>query len=82
MELEHYKELFSQLRFSYLEQMTKEKFLRYVTEEPPRIHDAEENALREEELKVSKERLQRSKREVDETLREIDEVGGRLAPGE
>ncbi|KAI5846825.1 hypothetical protein BZA05DRAFT_475842 [Tricharina praecox] len=79
-ELEHYKELFSQLRFSYLEQMTKEKFLRYVTEEPPKIHEAEENAAREAELKSAKESLQRCKKKVDETLREIDEVGARLAP--
>ena len=80
-ELEHYRELFSQLRFSYLEQMTKEKFLRYVTEEPPAIHDADENAAREAELAGAKESLQRCKREVDATLAEIDDVGGRLAPG-
>lgn len=42
-DLEHYRELFSKLRFSYVEQVTKERFLRAVTAEQPEFVDVGEN---------------------------------------
>ena len=42
-DLEHYRELFSKLRFSYVEQVTKERFLRAVTAEQPEFVDGDEN---------------------------------------
>lgn len=81
-ELSHYKELFSQLRFSYLEQVTKEKFLRSIASDPPTIYDGDDNALLEADLRDAKESLKEKKREVQEVLDELEAVGGRLADGE
>jgi hypothetical protein len=81
VELLHYKELFSQLRFSYLEQITKEKFLRDIAEDPPTIREAAENALRETEVAAAKQQLKLRKREVEELLRELEGVAARLANG-
>ncbi|KAL8775975.1 MAG: hypothetical protein Q9213_008419, partial [Squamulea squamosa] len=42
-DLTHYRDLFSKLRFSYLEQVTKEKFLRAIVGDPPLIVEHSEN---------------------------------------
>ncbi|OLL22663.1 Kinetochore protein Sos7 [Neolecta irregularis DAH-3] len=38
-DLNHFKELFSKLKFSYLEQETKEKYLKALLEDPPQFVD-------------------------------------------
>ncbi|KAA8901589.1 hypothetical protein FN846DRAFT_957076 [Sphaerosporella brunnea] len=79
VELLHYKELFGQLRFSYLEQITKEKFLRDITDDPPNIREAEDNAAREVAAAAAKAALKTRKKEVDALLAQLEEVAGRLA---
>jgi hypothetical protein len=81
IELAHYKELCSQLRFSYLEQVTKERFLRSITDDQREIPETEDNAQLEELLRGAKEKLKNSKREVDEILAELEAVAQRLVPG-
>ena len=49
-DLSHYKDLFSKLRFSYLEQVTKEKYLRSIVGDPPLLASHEDNLLLEEKL--------------------------------
>ncbi|KAI5777392.1 hypothetical protein EDC01DRAFT_597238, partial [Geopyxis carbonaria] len=64
-ELDHYKELFSKLKFNYLEQVTKEKFIRAIVEEPPEIIEPDQNVELQSELAQTKDRLQMKKREVE-----------------
>lgn len=80
-DLSHYKELFSKLRFSYLEQVTKEKFLRAITEDAPLVVEAGENEELEAKLVIAKEELRRSKREVEGILAELEGLSRRLADG-
>ncbi|RPB01462.1 hypothetical protein L873DRAFT_1803678 [Choiromyces venosus 120613-1] len=77
-DLSHYKELFSKLRFSYLEQVTKEKFLRAITEDAPLVVEAGENEELEEGLLVAKGELRKSKREVEGILAELEGLSRRL----
>ncbi|KAL7269259.1 hypothetical protein RUND412_008083 [Rhizina undulata] len=79
MDLAHYKDLFSQLRFSYLEQVTKEKCLRAITEEPPLVIEASDNDALAKQLAVSKAELKKSKLEVESLLSEIEAIGRRLS---
>jgi chromosome segregation ATPase len=44
------QELFSKLRFSYLEQVTKEKFIRAIVGDPPLVVEHQENVELEAEL--------------------------------
>ncbi|PUU76816.1 hypothetical protein B9Z19DRAFT_1087515 [Tuber borchii] len=78
-DLSHYKELFSKLRFSYLEQVTKEKFLRAITEDAPLVVEAGENEELEAKLVIAKGELRRSKREVEGILAELEGLSRRLA---
>ncbi|KAJ4336147.1 hypothetical protein N0V87_005583 [Didymella glomerata] len=78
-DLKHYKELFSKLRFSYVEQVTKEKFLRNLTEDPPRLVEAAENIEKEKEILALKASLKDRKHEVAEILRQLEERGKELA---
>ncbi|RMZ72325.1 60s ribosomal l37 [Pyrenophora seminiperda CCB06] len=78
-DLLHYKELFSKLRFSYVEQVTKEKFLRSITENPPRLVDASENDDKEREILELKANLKERKLEVAEILRQLEAKGKELA---
>lgn len=78
-DLAHYQELFSKLRFSYVEQVTKERFLRAITAEQPEFVDANENAELEEQLRGHKGALKEKKSEVRELVRELEEQGRQLA---
>ncbi|KAF9698787.1 hypothetical protein EKO04_003064 [Ascochyta lentis] len=78
-DLTHYKELFSKLRFSYVEQVTKEKFLRNLTEDPPRLVEATENFEKEAEILALKASLKERKLEVAEILKQLEEKGKELA---
>ncbi|KAL6240699.1 hypothetical protein RBB50_012409 [Rhinocladiella similis] len=64
-DLAHYKDLFSKLRFSYLEQVTKEKYLRSIVGDPPSVVGHDENAALEARLGVMKAELKDKKQAVD-----------------
>ncbi|KAF3482291.1 uncharacterized protein GIQ15_05050 [Arthroderma uncinatum] len=74
-DLTHYKELFSKLRFSYLEQVTKEKFLRAIVGDPPLVVGHSDNLELEAELAQVKEELQRRKEEVRISVEEMEKMG-------
>ncbi|KAF1913867.1 hypothetical protein BDU57DRAFT_550390 [Ampelomyces quisqualis] len=78
-DLVHYKELFSKLRFSYVEQVTKEKFLRSITENPPRLVEAPENDEKEQEILALKASLKERKLEVAEILKQLEDKGTELS---
>ncbi|KAF1945127.1 hypothetical protein EJ02DRAFT_339678 [Clathrospora elynae] len=78
-DLRHYKELFSKLRFSYVEQVTKEKFLRSITENPPRLVEARENDEKQKEILGLKASLKERKLEVAEILKQLEDKGKELA---
>jgi len=78
-DLVHYKELFSKLRFSYLEQITKEAFLKAITSEPPVIVETEENDALERKLLSTKMELGSCKKEVETVLAALDNLSLRLA---
>lgn len=78
-DLIHYQELFSKLRFSYVEQVTKERFLRAVTAEVPEFVSGGENAELEEKLRGDKEALRTKKEEVRGLIAVLEEQGRGLA---
>ena len=78
-DLAHYRDLFSKLRFSYVEQVTKERFLRAITGDPPEFVDASENAELEQELRVDKAGLKERKEEVRTLVQDLEEQGRQLA---
>lgn len=78
-DLVHYRELFSKLRFSYVEQVTKERFLRAVVAAQPEFVSAEENAELEERLKTDKDDLKAKKEEVRGLIDELEAQARSLA---
>ncbi|KKY25231.1 hypothetical protein UCDDS831_g02138 [Diplodia seriata] len=78
-DLIHYKELFSKLRFSYVEQVTKEKYLTAITADPPQIHDQSENSALEAQLVEVKASLKAQKVEAAEMLAELERRGRDLS---
>jgi hypothetical protein len=77
-DLTHYKELFSKLRFSYLEQVTKEKFIRSIVGDPPLVVEHQENVELEATLTHSKAALKAQKTEVAELVSELEKRGREL----
>lgn len=77
----HYlpQELFSKLRFSYLEQVTKEKFLRAIVGDPPLIVEQQENVELEAQLAVVKAELKAQKVEVAGMVEELEAKGRELS---
>jgi hypothetical protein len=73
------QELFSKLRFSYLEQVTKEKFLRAVTAETPLFVEPADNAALETQLAAEKEALKAQKAEFARLTDEGQAKGRELA---
>ncbi|KAJ5766830.1 uncharacterized protein N7511_004446 [Penicillium nucicola] len=78
-DLTHYKELFSKLRFSYLEQVTKEKFLRAIVGDPPVIVGHNENMELETQLADVKAELKARKEDARIMIEEMEEMGRDLA---
>ncbi|CAF9903827.1 MAG: hypothetical protein ALECFALPRED_002998 [Alectoria fallacina] len=78
-DLSHYKELFSKLRFSYLEQVTKEKFLRAIVGDPPLIVEHIENIELESQLAEIKAVLKAQKENVGDMVKELDARGRDLS---
>ncbi|RKF59413.1 putative 60s ribosomal protein l37 protein [Erysiphe neolycopersici] len=77
-DLVHYKELFAKLRFSYLEQVTKEKFIRAIVGDPPLVVEHQENVELEESLAEKKFALKSLKTEVAELVIELEKKGREL----
>ncbi|OAG06862.1 uncharacterized protein CC84DRAFT_629640 [Paraphaeosphaeria sporulosa] len=78
-DLQHYKELFGKLRFSYVEQVTKEKFLRGITADPPSLVEATENEAKEKDILALKATLKQRKVEIAELLQQLEAKGRELA---
>ncbi|KAL9592189.1 MAG: hypothetical protein Q9179_006970, partial [Wetmoreana sp. 5 TL-2023] len=75
----HYRDLFSKLRFSYLEQVTKEKFLRAIVGDPPLIVENAENIELESQLREIKVVLKEQKDMVARMVAELEGKGRQLA---
>lgn len=73
------QELFSKLRFSYLEQVTKEKFLRAIVGDPPLIVEQQENIELEAQLATAKAELKAQKEEVASMTAELEARGRDLS---
>ncbi|KAJ5594319.1 uncharacterized protein N7459_000527 [Penicillium hispanicum] len=78
-DLTHYKELFSKLRFSYLEQVTKEKFLRAIVGDPPLVVGHNENVELETQLAEVKAELKSRKEEARLMIEEMEKMSRDLA---
>ncbi|KFA66754.1 hypothetical protein S40285_05320 [Stachybotrys chlorohalonatus IBT 40285] len=78
-DLAHYTELFSKLRFSYVEQVTKEKFIRAIVGDPPLIVTMQENLELEKENAAVKSELKTLKLEVADMVTELEEKGRQLS---
>lgn len=78
-DLEHYKELFAKLRFSYVEQVTKEKFIRAIVGDPPLIVTVQENLDLEKENMAAKAELKQLKTEVADMVAELENKGRELS---
>lgn len=72
VDLTHYKDLFSKLRFSYLEQVTKEKYLRSIVGDPPLVVTHDDNLALEESLVGMKAEVKRRKEEVELLVSEME----------
>ncbi|KAG5927858.1 hypothetical protein E4U42_001700 [Claviceps africana] len=78
-DLAHYTELFAKLRFSYVEQVTKEKFIRAIVGDPPLIVTAQENVDLERDNARTKAELQSLKQEVALMVTELETRGRQLS---
>ncbi|KAJ4417586.1 hypothetical protein N0V82_006059 [Gnomoniopsis sp. IMI 355080] len=78
-DLAHYKELFAKLRFSYVEQVTKEKFIRAIVGEPPLIVSPQENLELERQNVTAKGQLKQLKLQVADMVEELEQRGKEIA---
>ncbi|KAF7561437.1 hypothetical protein G7046_g2711 [Stylonectria norvegica] len=78
-DLAHYKELFAKLRFSYVEQVTKEKFIRAIVGDPPLIVTLQENLDLERENAAAKAELKELKTEVANMVADLEKKGRELS---
>ena len=81
-DLAHYRDLFTKLRFSYVEQVTKERFLKAITSDPPEFVAASDNVTIEEKLREDKANLKARKEEARVLIGELEEQGRSLASRE
>ncbi|KAE9973556.1 hypothetical protein BLS_003555 [Venturia inaequalis] len=79
VELVHYRELFSKLRFSHNEQVTKEKFLKALTSDTPLFIEPQENARLEAQLAEEKAALKAHKEAVAKMAEDLERKGKELA---
>lgn len=78
-DLAHYAELFAKLRFSYVEQVTKEKFIRAIVGDPPLIVSMQENLDLEKDNGEAKAQLKSLKLDVADMVAEIEAKGRDLS---
>lgn len=62
-----------------MEQVTKEKFLRGITDNPPRLIEAAENVEQEKEVLALKADLKERKLEIADILKQLEDKGRELA---
>ncbi|RMD42264.1 hypothetical protein DV735_g2892, partial [Chaetothyriales sp. CBS 134920] len=79
LDLNHYRELFSKLRFSYLEQVSKEKYVRSIVGDPPVVVSAADNAAMEEKLAGMKQELKARKEANAQLVVEMEQVARAVA---
>lgn len=70
------------MRFSYLEQVTKEKFLRAIVGDPPVVVGHNENVELEAQLAEVKAELKSRKEEARVMIEEMEKMGRDLAARE
>jgi chromosome segregation ATPase len=73
------QELFSKLRFSYLEQVTKERFIRDIVSDPPLLVEHQDNIDLEAQLSVAKAELKAQKTEVADMVAGLERRGRELS---
>lgn len=78
-DLAHYSELFSKLRFSYVEQVTKEKFIRAIVGDPPLIVSMQENLDLEKENLDAKAELKNLKQDVAKMVEDLERKAHELS---
>ncbi|KAI0162131.1 hypothetical protein GGR57DRAFT_311886 [Xylariaceae sp. FL1272] len=78
-DLTHYRELFAKLRFSYVEQVTKEKFIRAIVGDPPLIVSPQENVDLEKQNIIAKAELKALKTEVADMVAELEKKAVELS---
>lgn len=78
-DLAHYSELFSKLRFSYVEQVTKEKFIRAIVGDPPLIVSMQENLDLEKDNLESKAELKNLKQDVAQMVEDLERKARELS---
>lgn len=71
--------MFSKLRFSYLEQVTKEKFIRAIVSDPPLLVEHSQNVELESQLADAKIALKKDKVEVADMVAELGRRGRELS---
>ncbi|GAP91311.1 putative 60S ribosomal protein l37 protein [Rosellinia necatrix] len=72
-DLTHYQELFAKLRFSYVEQVSKEKFIRAIVGDPPLIVSPQENIDLEKQNLEAKAMLKALKTEVADMVAALED---------
>ena len=72
--------LFAKLRFSYLEQVTKERSLRAIVGDPPQLIGHAANAALEAQLVAAKAGVKQRKTEVEGLRREMEALFGPTRP--
>ncbi|KAF4553211.1 Hypothetical protein D9617_7g029380 [Elsinoe fawcettii] len=77
--LSHHRDLFSKLRFSYTEQVTKERFLKAAASDPPELVSASELQLLEAKLAEDKASLKTKKEGVSALLASLDQRSREIA---
>ncbi|OAA72111.1 hypothetical protein ISF_01184 [Cordyceps fumosorosea ARSEF 2679] len=78
-DLAHYSELFSKLRFSYVEQVTKEKFIRAIVGDPPLIVSMRENLELETQNLAAKAELKKLKQDVASMVDDLEHKARELS---
>lgn len=73
-DIEFQRENFYNLKLAYLEQETKEKFVRAVVSDPPLVIEASDIGRIEAENNAKKEGLKRQKQECKDMQRELEEL--------
>ncbi|KAG4305027.1 hypothetical protein PORY_001702 [Pneumocystis oryctolagi] len=68
------KELFSKLKISYIEQETKERYLRAILDNPILVVESKDNIELEKKNIELKSRLKSQKESVDETCKKLEQV--------
>ena len=77
-DVERHREVFENLKVAYMEQETKEKFLRSILLEPAMLVEQEDVMAIEEENKQKKAELKEEKRKVGDIQKEMEKLSRQL----